>query len=345
MGKLKRFFKHKFVIVSMCLILAGALALTIMAFIPKAKTYTNKDTVEYEHMGEKVIYRLTFEDDKNYYIDYVNEKGKVVQEKAITGTYEIKDGVLYSALGKWGTISVYGIDVKFGGVLDAGYECKPAKYAMFASIALIAIGGLMFVLAAYVGITKKKTNVAAAPSPTKTSYLKNNVNANPNPATHNSHARKLPPNARKLRPRTQLPVSNISSAEPVQPEAQSVETIQFIQNIEPTQPETYSTEVTQQEEYNAEPIEIVTQTTEQNDYFDVINNQLANENIVPDDEFVELAKPIKESVDDAYDDLVNAIEQELEIAESNQNPKRNAYLEEEFDPLEADPLDKKDTEN
>ena len=203
MSKIKRFFKHKFVIVSLCFILVGTLPLIIMSFIPKAKTYTNKDTVEYEHMGEKVIYRLTFEDEKHYYIDYVNEKGKVVQEKAIAGTYEIKDGVLYNAYGKWGEISVYGIKVKFAGILDAGYENKPAKYTRIVSVGFIAIGGLMFVLAAYVGLTKKKKRIDT--KAVKSVNANHNTNQN-EPIPHNPLARKLP---RPIQRNVQQPSNNI----------------------------------------------------------------------------------------------------------------------------------------
>lgn len=341
MGRLKRFFKHKFVIVSLCFILIGALALTIMTFIPKAKTYTNKDTVEYEYMGEKVIYRLTFEDDKNYYIDYVNEQGKVVQEKAISGTYEIKDGILYSALGKWGTISVYGIDVKFGGVLDAGYECKPAKYARLAFVAFIVLGGLMFVLAAYVGITKKKTKVAVAPAPA------NPLNGSaPSKPSHNPHARKLPQGARKL-PR-------LSQARVTKPQANNTE-IQG-NNIQPQSSNIMQSYNTQNETTYNEPV------NNQSYYQNNVNNQGYIEPTTIKDNNVDYVEqqvyiPINEEESDAYEDLVNAIEQEAELEEYNRNlannepfiniqtPENNVYLGEDFDPMEMDPMDKKDDEN
>ena len=333
MGRLKRFFKHKFVIVSLCFILIGALALTIMAFIPKAKTYTNKDTVEYEHMGEKVIYRLTFEDDKNYYIDYVNEQGKVVQERAISGTYEIKDGILYSALGKWGTISVYGIDVKFGGVLDAGYECKPAKYARLASVAFIVLGGLMFVLAAYVGITKKKTKVAVAPAPAKPVQSGGNAPA----SMHNPHARKLPQGARKL-PRVSHLNMMQSQTNNVYDQQENV-----IQTYEP-----------QKEVVYKQPAEgqIYHQENIQNQGY------IQSENVSQFDASTmetELYRPTAEE-NDAYDDLVNAIEQDIALEEYNKNmidepltgehySEKNVYLGEDYDPMEMDPMDKKDDEN
>lgn len=203
MSKIKRFFKHRFVIVSMCLMLIGTLPLIIMALIPRANVYTNKSTVEYGYLDETVIYRLTIEDDKYYYIDYINKEGKVVKEKAVRGDYEIKDGVFYAAGSKWGKISVYGIDIKFGGFLDAGYECKPAKYARLGSIGFIAIGGLMFVLAAYVGLTKKKKRIDA--KDVKSVNANHNTNQN-EPIPHNPLARKLP---RPIQRNVQQPSNNI----------------------------------------------------------------------------------------------------------------------------------------
>ena len=304
MGKLKRFFKHKFVIVSMCLMLVGALTLTIMAFIPKAKVYTNKDTVEYEHMGEKVTYRLTFEDDKHYYIDYVNEEGKVVQEKAITGTYEIKDGVLYSALGKWGKISVYGIDVKFAGILDAGYENKPAKYARLASIGVIVLGGLMFVLAAYVGITKKKPKVANAPSPAMKSHINVAKQAASQEPNHNPLARKLPQGARKIqRPinRPQSMDNRVDSESLIVAEPQINNHSEVVEN----QPNSFIQEEIASNYVQTNPY-VQTEALQQNQYIQPEETDYIDttQSVQPEIQVIEARN------DDAYDNLIRAIEED-----------------------------------
>lgn len=360
MGKLKSFFKHKFVIVSLCLILTGILPLVIMAFIPKATTYTNKDTVTYGHMGEDVTHHMYFEGKDKFYINYVNEKGEVVQERAISGTYEIKKGVFYAGGSKWGKISVYEIEVKYGKLIDASYECKPAKYARLASVAIIAIGGLMFGCAVYVGVTKKKSKTSASANG---SYINPKVAQKqqvPQQAPQqtasqqNPHARKLPPNARKLKVR--MPRPDDATGQVVQPQAAVYKPEPMVQsqaevyNNEPavqSQAEVYNNKPAvspYENEYVSEPISAL-EEPEQNEY------NASNEQIESPSDYINYEQPHAE--EDAYDNLVRAIEQELEESELQDADdfiptidtldSDNEFVD-EYDPLNEDPLDKKDTE-
>ena len=346
MNRIKSFFKHKFVIVSMCFILIGTLPLIVMGFIPRAKTYTNKDTVRYEHMGEAVVYRLTFEDDKNYYIDYVNKQGKVVKERAITGTYEIKDGVLYNALGKWGEISVYGIEVKFAGILDAGYECKPAKYSRIVAIGLIAVGSLMFILAAYVGLTKKKKQVPVTAS--SESYInKKIINNAPEVQQHNPLARKLPHSVRKI----VHDKNNTVNTENYQPQQNNVDYSQTVNQPQQNNVN-YSQTVNQPQQNNVNYSQTVNQSQDNNIYQSHTINQIQENNTFNQEKglntsdiqgqsgsFVNQSNNTydrdyqaqdnyanytnsttsvenQEQTSDAYDDLVNAIEENTILEEA-----------------------------
>ena len=155
MGKLKSFFKHKFVIVALCFMLAGALTLGALAIIPKSKTYTSVYEAGSFNRDYRVV--LSFEGDK-VVTKHKYDDGEV---KEITrNTYEIKDGVLYIAGAKIGKIDAYAIYnsvFKFNSKdVNTGYESLPAKYAKYAAFGLIALGGVMFCLSAYVGLTKKK---------------------------------------------------------------------------------------------------------------------------------------------------------------------------------------------
>ena len=157
MERLKAFFKHKFVIVSLCFILAGVLAIGVMYVLPKANKYTS--VIEYEEMGKKVEKVVVFEKDYKIHTKYIYEDGK---EREISAQkYEIKKGVLYVEGDEWGKIDFFGIHMEGGFVINGqksniGYENKAAKYVKYASFALIGLGAVMFGLAAYVGLTKKK---------------------------------------------------------------------------------------------------------------------------------------------------------------------------------------------
>ena len=155
MSRLKSFFKHKFVIVALCFLLAGALTLGALAIIPKSKTYTS--VYDTAILGKEYKVVLSFEGDK-VVTKHKFEDGKV--QEISRNTYQIKDDVLYIAGAKIGKIDAYGIYnsvFKFNSKdVNTGYESIPAKYAKFAAFGLIALGGVMFCLSAYVGLTKKK---------------------------------------------------------------------------------------------------------------------------------------------------------------------------------------------
>ena len=108
MGRLKAFFKHKFVIVSLCFILIGAVAFGGMFILPKAKKYTS--VIQYEEMGQKVEKVVVFEKDYKLHTKYIYEDGT---EKEISAQkYEIKKGVLYVEGKEWGKIDFYGIHME-----------------------------------------------------------------------------------------------------------------------------------------------------------------------------------------------------------------------------------------
>ena len=167
MGKLKSFFKHKFVIVALCIFLSGVATFSVLQMLPRAASYTS-------------LVEITVMDDQEFEVKVKFKGGKIIttnktgdeEEKVVSEKdYEITDGVLYVEGDKWGEIDVYGIHIKSGIVFngkaaDVGYECKPAKIARIVSFGFIALGGLMLGLAIYVGVTKKpKASKVASATP------------------------------------------------------------------------------------------------------------------------------------------------------------------------------------
>ena len=166
MSKIKSFFKHKFVIVALCIFLSGIVMFGVLQALPRAASYTS--LVEMTVMEQEFEMKVKFKGGKLVTTNKIGDgEETVVSEK----DYEIKDGVLYVEGNKWGEIDVYGIHMKSGIVFngkaaDTGYECKPAKIARIVSFGLIALGGLMIGLAIYVGVTKKpKASKAASATP------------------------------------------------------------------------------------------------------------------------------------------------------------------------------------
>ncbi len=155
MSKIKSFFKHKFVIVALCIFLSGVATFSVLQMIPRAASYTS--LVEMTVMEQEFEMKVKFKGGKIVTTNKIGDgEETVVSEK----DYEITDGELYVEGEKWGEIDVYGIHIKSGIVFngkaaDVGYECKPAKIARIVSFGFIALGGLMLGLAVYVGVTKK----------------------------------------------------------------------------------------------------------------------------------------------------------------------------------------------
>ena len=157
MGKLKNFFKHKFVIVTLCILLIGGAILGTLEILPKSTSYTSnfsggfmgrdyKTVVSFK--GDKVITKYKFED---------GEVQEVAQQD-----YEIKEGVLYVGGSRWGEIDAYKIHISSsmfifnGKSAEIAYVSQTAKIAKYISFGLLGLGSLMFVLAVYVGVSKKK---------------------------------------------------------------------------------------------------------------------------------------------------------------------------------------------
>ena len=152
----KSFFKHKFVTISLCLIFLGLAVFAILTIIPKSKTYTS--LIESEILGKKVEYKLKFLDSDTLKRYYETEDGAIGSEEEFS--YEIKNKTLYIEDNKVGKIDAFGIYIYSVEVnsqkINTGYECKPAVYTKYASFGLMGLGSVMFILAAYVGLTKKK---------------------------------------------------------------------------------------------------------------------------------------------------------------------------------------------
>ena len=155
MSKLKSFFKHKFVIVALCIFLSGIATFGVLQALPRAASYTS--LVEMTVMEQEFGMKVKFKGGKIVTTNKIGDgEETVVSEK----DYENKDGVLYVEGVKWGEIDVYGIHIKSGIVFngkaaDVGYESKPAKIAKYVSFGFMGLGGLMLGLAIYVGVTKK----------------------------------------------------------------------------------------------------------------------------------------------------------------------------------------------
>lgn len=157
MGKIKSFFKHKFVITSLIFLLAGAITFGVLKLIPRSRSYTS--VIEATVLGKEMHMVLTFKDGQvvtsNKYED--GEEIEVSRQD-----YEIKDGILYIEGREFGKIDAFKIYKESNIIInsqkvDVGYESKSAMLAKYISFGLIGLGGVMFALAAYVGITKKKS--------------------------------------------------------------------------------------------------------------------------------------------------------------------------------------------
>ena len=166
MSKIKSFFKHKFVIVALCIFLSGIAMFGILQVIPRAVSYTS--LVEMTVMDQEFEMKVKFKGGKLVTTNKIGDGEETVVSEQ---DYEIKDGVLYVEGDRWGEIDVYGIHMKSGIIFngkaaDTGYECKPAKISRIVSFGLIALGGLMLGLAVYVGVTKKpKASKATSATP------------------------------------------------------------------------------------------------------------------------------------------------------------------------------------
>ena len=153
---MKNFFKRKLVIVSLSFVLVGLLTFAILLTMPKSKTYTS--LIESEILGKKVEYKLKFIDSETLKRYYETEDGAIGSEEEFS--YKIKNKTLYIENNKVGKIDAFGIYIYSVEVnsqkINTGYECKPAVYTKYASFGLMGLGSVMFILAAYVGLTKKK---------------------------------------------------------------------------------------------------------------------------------------------------------------------------------------------
>lgn len=157
MGKLKNFFKHKFVIVSLIFMLIGSLTFGVLNLIPRSRSYTS--VIEATVMDKPMHMVLTFKDGQVVTSNkYDDEEIEVSRQD-----YEIKDSILYIEGKKIGKIDAFRIYKESSIIInsqkvDVGYESKSAMLAKYISFGLIGIGGAMFALAVYAGLTKKKSH-------------------------------------------------------------------------------------------------------------------------------------------------------------------------------------------
>lgn len=162
MGKLKCFFKHKFVIVSIAFLLIGGLTFGALKIIPKSKRYqsvnemTMTDYINNTEVTCNVV--VTFKGDR---IITTNEFSDGRKQEVSQQSYEIIDKVLYVEGRKWGEIDACRIHIPSsiiinGKAADIGYYSPIARTAKYISYGLLGLGGAMFIIAVYIAITKKK---------------------------------------------------------------------------------------------------------------------------------------------------------------------------------------------